>query len=173
LRPADYWKGNVNLQHITPPGEDMPEVDLFAALRVACRGTVFEFGCGYGRLAPCFRPDMYTGMDINPSALVAAKDRNPGHVFVEDWAEADTVLAHTVLLHIPDDEIQSVIDRMKGYKRIVIGEIMGRSWRRGGNPPVFNREVSDYADMVGVSPSVTKVAYPRYGVDLDLLVFDL
>jgi hypothetical protein len=92
---------------------------------------------------------------------------------VTDWTPAETFLAHTVLLHVPDGEIQSVIDRAKQCPRIVIGEVMGRNWRRGGNPPVFNREAHEYVEMVGreLIDSIA-VPYPRYRCDLQLLVFE-
>ena len=173
MKPSEYWRGNAKLQHITPPGELFPELGLFDHLGRVCRGSVFEFGCGYGRLAKAFSPSTYLGYDINPAALKAAQALNPDHRFSHDpWHEADTVLAHTVLLHIPDDEIQAVTDRMRAYKRVVIGEITGRSWRRPGDPPVFNREIGDYEAMLGKGCTVTKVPYPRYSTHLSLMVFD-
>ena len=165
----DYWKNNINLEHITPPGERFPELGIFNALSRACEGSVFEFGCGDGRLAPAFNHALYHGYDINQHALDAAIKANPHHAFVNDWVAADTFLAYTVLLHIPDGELP--IERMKQYGRIVIGEITGRQWRRGGNPPVFNREISEYADVIGVEPEIIKVPYQRYKCDLDLMVF--
>lgn len=171
MREAEFWRGNAALRDITPGGERFPEVGLFEALRVACTGTVFEFGCGDGRLAPAFDPMDYAGFDINPHALQAARRANPRHRYVTEWEPADTWLAHTVLLHVPDDEITELIDRAKGYSRIVIGEIMGRQWRRPGDPPVFNREAREYADLVGSEPVVIAVPYPRYKCDLQMLVF--
>jgi SAM-dependent methyltransferase len=170
MTPAQYWRCNSTLQHITPPGVRFPEVDLFPALQSAITGTVFEFGCGDGRLSPAFDPDKYIGYDINPSAIKAARLNNPAYDYVDEWLSADTFLAYTVLLHVPDDEIQAVIDRAKTYKRIVIGEIMGRQWRRPGNPPVFNRDLTEYTDMIGRPCDIIRVPYPRYGCDLSLLV---
>jgi SAM-dependent methyltransferase len=173
MTPEQYWRSNSQLQEITPKGERFPEVGLFDALGIACSGMVFEFGCGDGRLSPAFNPSDYLGYDINPAALTAARKANPKHRYTEAWVASETFLAHTVLLHVPDDLIQGVIDKAKSmHRRIVIGEVMGRKWRRGGNPPVFNREVSEYVQMVGVEPLRIAVAYPRYGCDLDMLVFD-
>lgn len=171
LAPAEFWRGNAGLRDITPHGERFPEVGLFQALGRACRGSVFEFGCGDGRLSSAFRPDQYAGFDINQAALTAADAANPGHRYVHDWEPADTWLAHTVLLHVADDEIGAVIERAKQYPRIVIGEVMGRHWRRAGDPPVFNREASEYVDMVGRPAETVLLPYPRYGCDLTLLVF--
>lgn len=168
--PSEYWKSNSKLEHITPPGERFPEKGLFDALKQSVKGSVFEFGCGDGRLAPAFDPTLYHGYDINQYAIDAARVNNPKHKFGLDIVASDTVLAYTVLLHIPDDQIQSVIDTFKRYERIVIGEIMGRQWRRSGNPPVFNRDIEEYIEMVGRSEySVIKVPCPRYNCDLDLI----
>jgi SAM-dependent methyltransferase len=173
MTPAEYWQQNDTLQHITPAGIEWPEVELPDALRKACTGSVFEFGCGYGRLAGVFSPTKYVGFDINPAALKEAHKRRPDHVFGSEWVDADTFLAYTVLLHVPDDEIGGILDAAKSqYKRIVIGEIMGRQWRRPGNPPVFNRDAQEYADLIGWDCAVIKVSYPRYGCDLDLMVFN-
>ena len=115
---------------------------------------------------------MYQGYDINPHALKQAKINNPRYKYVNEWKPADTVLAYTVLLHIPDSEIEGIIEIMKEYERIVIGEITGRQWRRKGNPPVFNRDVSEYINMIGKVPNIIKVPYPRYNTELDLMVFE-
>lgn len=173
MTPSEYWRGNSSLLHITPPGERYPERSL-KDLPLVCSGSVFEFGCGDGRLSGFFSPDRYAGADINPHAVNAARLNNPQHSFqvFESWLPADTVLAFTVLLHIPDNEIQSILDNMKQYSRIVIGEIMDRKWRRGGNPPVFNRALSEYADMIGRKPEVTMIDYPRYDTQLTLAVFE-
>lgn len=168
--PAEYWQNNSTLAHITPPGERFPEQGLFDALQRAALGSVFEFGCGDGRLSPAFSSDAYTGYDINPTALEAARKGNPDHTYSAEWTEAETFLAYTVLLHVPDHQIESIIERAKQYKRIVIGEIMGRQWRRPGNPPVFNRDLDEYVEMIGRPHHVIRVPYPRYGCDLELIV---
>lgn len=172
MRPADFWRANAGLRDITPQGERFPEVGLFDALRSACQGSVFEFGCGDGRLAPAFDPDRYFGFDINSAALAAAKVANPKHRYGDEWEPADTFLAHTVLLHVPDDELPSVLDRANRYPRVVIGEVMGRKWRREGNPPVFNREAHEYEAMFERPVSRIEVPYPRYGCNLTMLVFE-
>lgn len=171
LSPAEFWRGNARLRDITPQGERFPEVGLFDALRSACRGAVFEFGCGDGRLAPAFPPERYAGFDINPAALAAARLANPGYTFGDTWAPADTWLAWTVLLHVPDDDVVGVLQRAAGYGRVVIGEVMGRRWRRPGDPPVFNREADEYEQIMGRPAERLAVPYPRYGCDLTVLVF--
>lgn len=91
---------------------------------------------------------------------------------MDQWEPADTWLAHTVLLHVPDDEIDQLLGRTASYSRVVIGEVMGRNWRRPGDPPVFNREASEYVGMIGREVVETiAVPYPRYRCDLTMLVF--
>lgn len=170
---TNYWRNNTDLRHLTPPGERFPEVGLFYALRRACRGSVFEFGCGDGRLSPAFPADGYVGFDINPAALAAARVANPAHRYVTEWEPADTWLAHTVLLHVPDDEIAPLLQSTTAYARVVIGEVMARRWRRAGNPPVFNREAAEYVALSGrqLVESIA-VPYPRYQCDLTMLVLE-
>lgn len=170
--PADFWRGNASLRDITPRGERFPEAGLFDTLRSVCRGSVFEFGCGDGRLSPAFFPNGYSGIDINPHAIKAARANNPAHRYVNEWEQADTWLAWTVLLHIPDDEIEPLLARTAGYGRVVIGEVMGRKWRRAGDPPVFNRDAEDYEAMVNRPVQRIAVPYPRYCCDLTVLVFE-
>lgn len=171
--PSEYWASNSKLQHITPPGERHPEAGLVPILQRVVRGSVTEFGCGDGRLSQAFSASSYLGYDINEHALEAARKSNPQHTFTNSFSPSDTFLAHTVLLHIPDDEIDFIITQAMQSKTIVISEIMGRKWRRGGNPPVFNREAKEYEQMIGVKPEVIEIAYPRYDCNLTMLVFSL
>ena len=171
--PSEYWAGNSKLLHITPPGERYPETGLFPILQSVVKGSVTEFGCGDGRLAQAFAASSYLGCDINEHALQAARKNNQQHTFTNKFSPSDTFLAHTVLLHIPDDEIDCVISKAMQSKTIVISEIMGRKWRRGGNPPVFNREAKEYEQMIGARPEAIEIPYPRYNCNLTMLVFTL
>lgn len=171
MQAADYWRGNTRLEHLTPRGKRFPEVGLIAALHQVCRGSVFELGCGDGRLAMAFEPSRYTGMDINPAALARARQDNPEHRFGQKWQPADTALAYTVLLHVPDEELPAIMARLAGYPRVVIGEIMGRRWRTPGLPPVFNRERAEYEAFLGPVREVIRVPYPHYATDLELCLW--
>lgn len=172
MTPFEYWKNNAELRHLTPVNNRFPEIGLFDSLRAACNGSVFEIGCGDGRLSPAFEPDQYCGYDINPAALAAARANNPRHKYVESWQEADTVLAYTVLLHVADEDVNGIVSRMARYKRIVIGEIMGRKWRTPGGPPVFNRELFEYEGILGPAKRVISVPYPHYKTQLSLCVWE-
>lgn len=177
MTPVDYWQNNMALAHLTPPGDRFPEGNLAPVMASLVVGHVCDFGCGDGRLAPLFYEGGYFGCDINPAAIRQARLNHPAYSFGLTLYEADTVLAHTVLLHIPDDSIGTTLDAFTDYWRVVIGEIMGRQWRRPGNPPVFNRDESDYIAMMEQRDYrlVDKQTLPywRYNnTDITFLAFD-
>jgi len=148
-----------------PEGDGFPE---FLSGLVG-EGSVLEFGCGIGRLAGCFDPECYLGVDVSTFAIAEARLLRPSHRFqVIDDAKSlpasDVTLAHTVLLHVPDDALQAVVDRFES-PRLIISEILGRHWRRTGNPPVFNREMSDYEAVLSPRYRLTGRhfrPYPHY-----------
>ena len=148
-----FW-GVEGVAHIKPEiGMEHPEgFDVPAAMRALAedRLPMLEIGCGVGRLAAGFAADEYIGVDINPHALIVARDALPDHDFrlvTEElsYPPAKSALFYTVLLHVPDHALAATLDRAtQAADRIVIAEIMDRRWRRSGNPPVFNREAEDY-----------------------------
>jgi SAM-dependent methyltransferase len=151
--PADaFWRNNSALAHITPPGERWPEGDglLERVAALMPEGRVLEFGCGDGRLAAAFPPERYAGADINQHALDRCRALYPGRTFVSadgQLPEADVCLAWTVLLHVPDESIGAVVARLMSFRRVVVGEILGRRWRGPNEPRVFNRELAEYANL--------------------------
>lgn len=182
MRPFDYWKSGQGLDHITPPSNKWPEgegFDTLVAQQFFLQPTV-EFGCGVGRLSRCFHPELYLGVDICENAIETARAANPNHKFevigprkVIDYGYC--LFAHTVLLHIPDDELLPTIGRFR-QERVIVSEILGREWRREGNPPVFNRGLMDYeAAFRSVGYKLHRVQfhpYPHYkGTDLEILEF--
>lgn len=182
MRPFDYWKSGQGLAHITPPSNEWPEGEGFRELVASTfflQDTI-EFGCGTGRLAKCFHPELYLGVDISSSAVARASVANPDHSFrtIGSRGVLDKgycLFAHTVLLHIPDDDLLPTIGRFR-QQRIIVSEILGREWRREGNPPVFNRGMMDYEAAfrsVGYKlHSVKFHPYPHYkNTDLELMEF--
>lgn len=146
---ADFWRAQNGIRHITPRGMDCPEGKWLKTAFDDLRGlSVIEFGCGPGRLAQYFEPEHYLGVDINENAVLTARHRNPAHTFeVIDTSKpigpVDVIVCHTVLVHVPDDELAKVIARFDA-KRVRVNEMTGRHWRRDGEPPVYNREVHEY-----------------------------
>lgn len=171
----DWWRANKTLAHIVPPGTgDGPEGFLIPDMLLDFTpfGHVLDFGCGTGRLAVYFWPSSYTGVDINPAAIAHCVEAYPERRFVlagEVLPHADTALAYTVLLHVPDDELPSTLWRLSSAApRVLVVEILGRKWRREGEPATFNRSRYDYEmafrDHAGMD-LVTALEYPykRYG----------
>jgi len=142
---VDHIKPEIGLEH--PEGFDVPALMRELA---GPRLPLLEIGCGVGRLATGFAPGDYIGVDVNPHALLVAREALPAHDFrliTEEsvYPEARSALFYTVLLHVPDDALEVTLRRTAAVAdRIIIGEVMDRRWRRPGNPPVFNRESEDY-----------------------------
>jgi SAM-dependent methyltransferase len=146
--------------------------------------TVNEVGCGPGRLAGKFNPGLYHGWDICPGALEAAREACPGYTFREyelsrGLIPSTWVLFYTVLLHVHDDDILEFLKETTARcKKVLIGEILGREWRRPfGSPPAFNREEGKYIELMadaGFEHARTDTRpYKRYGngVEVSFLVF--
>ncbi|WP_196207539.1 class I SAM-dependent methyltransferase [Citrobacter sp. Res13-Sevr-PEB04-36] len=130
-----------------PEGDYLKDM-LFDAIEGSF--PVLEIGCGIGRIAKLFDADKYIGVDVNPNALVKARNVLPTHYFrIHDkgccYPKATSVLLYTVLLHISDSVIYDFLKEVCNNKtKIVISELMDTRWRRGGNPPVYNRDPEDY-----------------------------
>lgn len=167
-----FWQKN-SLQHIKPRrGGEYPEgwnvPDFFKNLYTKQEyGDVIEIGCGYGRLCTGFSPDKYLGLDFSISALDRASALFPHYKFKllkneEKYPISKTKLVYTVLLHQTDEDIEDMIKSLANTSdRVIIGEILGRDWRREGNPPVFNRELEEYVDMMAKYNKELKVSYRK------------
>ncbi len=170
MSTLDFWRSEQGLEHITPRGKQWPEGDGFPRfIRRIAGENVLEFGCGIGRLAECFDPAQYVGVDVSAHAVSLARKRLPQHLFFvvgdsEKLPTTTTTLAHTVLLHIPDGHLGATVARFTS-PRVLVSEILGRSWRRTGEPPVFNREAEEYASAFAprykLASSTTR-PYPHY-----------
>lgn len=133
-----------------------PDDDAVEILQRLCVGNVCEIGCGTGRCAEAFGPDRYMGIDVNPAAIVEARKQFQRHRFaVVDWTadypDADTYLFYTVLLHVPDCEIPSVLERTRRPEskpsRLVIFESMCGELRKVSTG-AFNRDESAYVQAL-------------------------
>lgn len=173
---ADFWRRE-GLRHLTPAGKDNPEGwDVWGFLRELAEGDVVEIGCGAGRLCRAFDPEEYLGTDVNKHAIEVARKRHPQYRFAPyERQSADTAILYTVLLHVSDDELGGLISGIRA-RRVVVAEIMGRRWRRPGNPPAFNREAEEYRQAFSragfVQSSREDRPYLHYqGTDITFLVF--
>lgn len=182
VTPFQYWQSGAGLGNLTPPGDTLPEGAVFGRLlqELTFGMDVVEFGCGNGRLAPNFSKLRYDGVDICPQAIDQAKALHPGYRFhtIDDMEMLDggfALFAHTVMLHIPDDDLLPTMCRFT-QKLVIISEIVGRNWRRDGDPPVFNREIREYDRWMTAAGYQLKrvpfIPYSRYGgVDLAVMEF--
>lgn len=148
-----FWiqEGVKNIKPET--GHEYPEGNYVEeALRkaIGLDYPVLEVGCGVGRIASLFKPREYIGVDINPCALVAARQALPNHVFhLTDKGlllpKSKSAFFYTVLLHVPDEDLgEAFAGLSQDCRRVVIAEVMDSRWRREGNPPVFNRDPETY-----------------------------
>lgn len=182
MRPFEYWQSGAGLAHITPPSSPNPEGAAFGPLMTELffGQDMVEFGCGTGRLAPLFSKRRYRGVDICEAAIVAAQATKPGYRFemidgISPIEGGFGLLAHTVMLHVPDEDLIPTIRRF-AQRHVVVSEIPGKQWRRDGNPPVFNRGIMDYEEafrLCGYKLSrVMFVPYPHYeNTDLAVMQF--
>ena len=150
---ARKWSGTSGVSLAYGKGcEDIAkEKDLIEVIQQHTIGSVCEVGCGPGRMAKFFNAAGYIGVDINPAAIEVAIEKNPLHAFKrikwdDEYPEADTYFFFTVLLHIPDDEVYSILDKVKG--RIIIGECLFRGIREFANGMNFQRDPGDYKKII-------------------------
>ncbi|WP_259756437.1 class I SAM-dependent methyltransferase [Pseudomonas sp. GCEP-101] len=174
---AAFWNEE-GLSHVIPEvGGEFPEgFDVRAMLGqiIDERDGVLEVGCGYGRLCRAFAPEHYLGVDVNVSAVAAARSNHPGYRFecIEPGAElprTGTALIYTVACHIPDGELARFLAPIcTAAERVVIAEVMDERWRRDGNPPIFNRDPEAYVGAMlrqGFElERYGKAVYQRYDV---------
>lgn len=173
---TQFW-ANEGLQHIIPnTGEEFPEgFDVRPLLKhtIGQLDQVLEVGCGYGRLCRAFSPSQYIGVDVNPNAIAAARERNPDYLFEQVAPDAilpnaKAAFIYTVGLHISDEALERFLKPIcQAAPVIMIAELMDTRWRRPGNPPVFNRDPEQYiltmAKLGFTLESFTKMPYERYG----------
>lgn len=193
--PEEIFWIQEGVQHIIPDvGFEFPEgFDIESMIREAAANhfPILEIGCGVGRIASLFQPAEYIGVDVNPVSLLQARTTLPNHNFRifdqgHQYPEAPTVLFYTVLLHISDDNVETVLEQAsRGRKRLIIAELMDRRWQREGIPPVFNRDPEDYILMMRKLgfhlAAFSKKEYERYSKEpwnigrdsrLTILTFD-
>jgi SAM-dependent methyltransferase len=182
----DFWSKE-SLKHIKPGrGGEFPEgwdvrqffQDLFTPEEY---GSIVEVGCGYGRLCKAFHVDHYLGIDFSTEAVQAAKKLNPSYNFstignTSKYPISNTKLLFTVLLHQADEDIEKIVANLATTHRIIVGEVCGRHWRRSGNPPVFNRDTSEYVDLFAsfnkqLSKHIKRPYLAYNNTEIDIMVF--
>jgi SAM-dependent methyltransferase len=151
-----FWREKGHL-HLRPGSAPFPGgFDLLGVIHDElgeCR-RVLEVGCGDGRLSEAFVKGQYLGLDVNEENINNARHKHRQHMFrlceydLFAYPDADAILVIHVLLHVPDDEIGVMIERLTlAAPIILVGEILGREWRREGEPPAYSRDLDDYLDL--------------------------
>lgn len=164
----EYWSSGRGIRNCTPIGKRWPEGESFAEYLVKLIGnrSILEFGCGVGRLAGLFDPKLYVGVDVASRALFIARHDFPRHRFMliggyPILPDTEVTLAHTVLLHIPDDKLRPTVSHFRS-NIVYVSEILGRQWRRDGDPPVFNRELDEYRSVFEPEYRLSAVVHRPY-----------
>ncbi len=191
MSTKDFWHDQA-LEHVIPKGfGEFPEgFDVHSLLRDLSQEigykSVVDFGCGYGRLCESFDPDKYLGVDVSPAVIEEAKKKFGQYQFSvlpREVMGAELYLAYTVFLHLSDNELHKTLQHFR-CKWLIVSEILGKEWRREGLPPVFNRDLSDYIQILRSHDFVlhkhVKRGYKRYqdipwyqgkNTDISFLVF--
>jgi SAM-dependent methyltransferase len=81
---------------------------------------VLDVGCGPGTNAAVFREKEYVGIDVNPEYIATASRRHQGRFVVGDVADEqvlpnerfDCVFANSLMHHLPDEVVRSLLRRM-------------------------------------------------------------
>jgi len=144
------WGGEMGLKRSYPRTWPKIEPDLAEKMIENCHQMTCEVGCGPGRIAKLFNPAEYIGIDINNISIQKAKKLLPGHTFKTiKWEDpyplADTYLFLTVLFHIPDNEIHSIIEKLN--HKVIIIETMARWIRDYDRDFNFRRDPEEYRNI--------------------------
>lgn len=163
MRYRDAWQGADGIKNVIPragrKGEfpEKPGFSPYEVLQAMIVSPVVEIGCGYGRLAPAFFHERYTGLDPNEAAIERARWEHPAYQFDVlagyTFPVSEAKLAYTVAMHIPDDEYQDFVEELCNTTthQIVIAEILGRHLRKeltekdeGISHATFGRDLLDH-----------------------------
>jgi len=143
----EKWSGESGTRLSYPMACLKVERELKEIIHDYCDGLTCEVGCGDGRIAALFDPRTYMGLDINANSISRAKESLPTHDLRKiNWEDsyplASTYLFFTVLLHIPDAEIDAIIKKLSN--KVVVIEAMGRWLRDYGRGNNYQRDPIEY-----------------------------
>jgi len=175
----EKWSGRDGIDRVFPQGQESIGPHAERLLKYLCREPICEVGCGTGRVARIFHNKQYVGIDINDDALEKAREGiGYGKFKLIKWDDpfpkATTYLFYTVLLHIPDDEIEGFI--AKTSNRIVVAEPMNRWIREYGLSNNFQRDPNEYRALFKKHGMEEKlfyhVALPYFPYYIHMVVYE-
>jgi trans-aconitate methyltransferase len=146
--PADYWtergKG-YEAEAIDKGWVAVENEPLFRLLDTLEFSSVLEVGCGFGRVGAAILkhyPNVtYTGIDVSPDLIEAARKRLPdSELIVADLATWDTVrtwdlvVSVSVLGHLLPQDIANVIAKMRKW---ATKDVVAIDWDAPGQSTSF------------------------------------
>lgn len=90
---------------------------VIQALNLPKGSRVLELGCGTGLLARFFDPEVYVGIDSDPTRIAAAREASPGHSFIvgdaskmsgAELAQFDLAMCHGLIHHVDDEGVERI-----------------------------------------------------------------
>lgn len=157
--PAEYWiergKG-YEAEAIDRGWVSVENQPLFDLLDTMTFSSVLEVGCGFGRVGRAIMkhyPDVaYTGIDVSPDLIEAARKRLPdAELIVADLAtwesdrQWDVVVSVSVLGHLLPTDIAAVIGKLRRWAR---NDLIAIDWDAPGQSTSFQYG-HDYLHLYG------------------------
>lgn len=131
----EYWSENRGVVPTYPsdnPAHPHQEQVLSTALRTLIGiGSVLEVGCGNGRIAALLERVLpkatYTGLDISRECIAETQRVRPDAELIcgaiqdlDTDRRWDLVVTSEVLMHIPPDEVESVVAKLQRLGRYIV-----------------------------------------------------
>ena len=152
-RYRDLWTAGQGFDNDLPLTYSPQHQAQEQALRAAVRhlegpiNSVLDVGCGRGRIAAFLQRELpkakYTGLDVGPVQLELTRKVRPDGEFIQaaiqDLDRPDDlwelVVCSEILMHIPPDEIQAAVHKIK---RAAYGYILIVEWVPTADWALFN-----------------------------------
>ena len=112
--------------------------------------NVIDFGCGEGLLAQNFSSQSYLGLDIDEKILDVARSAFNSYEFSspsEDVYSTDMCIAARVFNHLKEDEIHSVLKKMR-CKWLLVAEPLAGGEVEGNILSFHTRSREDYVKLM-------------------------
>ncbi|HKR49045.1 MAG TPA: class I SAM-dependent methyltransferase [Pseudonocardiaceae bacterium] len=158
--PAEYWthRGrSYEAEAIEKGWVAVENAPLFDLLDTLTFDSVLEVGCGFGRVGAAilrhYPGVTYTGIDVSPDLIEAARKRLPNAEFIVADLEAwwatdrrwDLVLSVSVLGHIRPQYIEWVIGQLR---KAANNDVVAIDWNEVGKETTFQYG-HDYGHLYG------------------------